>query len=121
MPLARTHDRPPFVFSLSVSFFFKGRRRHTRCLSDWISDVCSSDLLFRRYLHPHIGARGRLFAQPPQQVRLAQRDSANGRRHCVSDRVWYIRHDLTSHLKYLQTTGTPQAPPPATPGTTSTR
>src|SRR5205814_6846093 len=22
------------------------RRRHTRCLSDWSSDVCSSDLLF---------------------------------------------------------------------------
>src|ERR1039458_10633346 len=28
-------------------FFFSSRRRHTRCLSDWSSDVCSSDL---RYL-----------------------------------------------------------------------
>src|SRR5258705_5966482 len=27
------------------SFFFSSRRRHTRCLSDWSSDVCSSDLL----------------------------------------------------------------------------
>src|SRR5262245_62228275 len=27
-----------------VSFFFSSRRRHTRCLSDWSSDVCSSDL-----------------------------------------------------------------------------
>src|SRR5436853_2936226 len=26
-------------------FFFSSRRRHTRCLSDWSSDVCSSDLL----------------------------------------------------------------------------
>src|SRR5262245_66551774 len=26
------------------SFFFTSRRRHTRCLSDWSSDVCSSDL-----------------------------------------------------------------------------
>src|SRR5437899_11526142 len=26
------------------SFFFSSRRRHTRCLSDWSSDVCSSDL-----------------------------------------------------------------------------
>src|SRR5258705_1693891 len=26
-------------------FFFASRRRHTRCLSDWSSDVCSSDLL----------------------------------------------------------------------------
>src|SRR5205814_2808708 len=27
---------------------FSSRRRHTRCLSDWSSDVCSSDLV----LHP---------------------------------------------------------------------
>src|SRR5258705_6451141 len=27
-------------------FFFSSRRRHTRCLSDWSSDVCSSDLSF---------------------------------------------------------------------------
>src|SRR5262245_66351162 len=26
-------------------FFFSRRRRHTSCLSDWSSDVCSSDLL----------------------------------------------------------------------------
>src|SRR5438045_4483284 len=29
----------------SYYFFFSSRRRHTRCLSDWSSDVCSSDLL----------------------------------------------------------------------------
>src|SRR5882724_3382482 len=28
-------------------FFFSSRRRHTRCLSDWSSDVCSSDLVCR--------------------------------------------------------------------------
>src|SRR5205814_3221444 len=28
-------------------FFFSSRRRHTRCLSDWSSDVCSSDLALR--------------------------------------------------------------------------
>src|SRR5262245_63845281 len=33
-----------------VFFFFSSRRRHTRCLSDWSSDVCSSDLSPRR---PH--------------------------------------------------------------------
>src|ERR1035438_2663807 len=27
-----------------MSFLFSSRRRHTRCLSDWSSDVCSSDL-----------------------------------------------------------------------------
>src|SRR5262245_1093129 len=38
-----------YLFFLNVSvccffFFFSSRRRHTRCLSDWSSDVCSSDL-----------------------------------------------------------------------------
>src|SRR5215469_18180881 len=28
-------------------FFFSSRRRHTRSLRDWSSDVCSSDLHFR--------------------------------------------------------------------------
>src|SRR5258707_11299196 len=31
----------------AITFFFSSRRRHTRCLSDWNSDVCSSDLFFR--------------------------------------------------------------------------
>src|SRR5262245_64741599 len=29
--------------TLADVFFFSSRRRHTRCLSDWSSDVCSSD------------------------------------------------------------------------------
>src|SRR5258705_11546208 len=32
-------------------FFFSSRRRHTRCLSDWSSDVCSSDLTIFTMLH----------------------------------------------------------------------
>src|SRR5437764_374087 len=28
-------------------FFFSSRRRHTRYIGDWSSDVCSSDLFFR--------------------------------------------------------------------------
>src|SRR5438874_5879164 len=32
---------------LFCSFFFSSRRRHTRSLRDWSSDVCSSDLPFR--------------------------------------------------------------------------
>src|SRR5204863_7012734 len=31
-------------------FFFSSRRRHTRSLRDWSSDVCSSDLAERREL-----------------------------------------------------------------------
>src|SRR5258705_7313307 len=36
-------------------FFFSSRRRHTRCLSDWSSDVCSSDLLAGGAGAPHYG------------------------------------------------------------------
>src|SRR5262245_63572720 len=32
------------MYLISYCFFFSSRRRHTRCLSDWSSDVCSSDL-----------------------------------------------------------------------------
>src|SRR5947199_6120923 len=32
-------------FNVFICFFFSSRRRHTRCLSDWSSDVCSSDLI----------------------------------------------------------------------------
>src|SRR5262245_64127162 len=43
-----------------VFFFFSSRRRHTRCLSDWSSDVCSSDLSTRIASHswtPYSAAR----------------------------------------------------------------
>src|SRR5437016_10684424 len=32
------------LFFLYFFFFFSSRRRHTRLVSDWSSDVCSSDL-----------------------------------------------------------------------------
>src|SRR5947199_4983933 len=37
-------------FHKQMDFFFSSRRRHTRCLSDCSSDVCSSDLLRRSRL-----------------------------------------------------------------------
>src|SRR5262245_64964134 len=37
------------IFILSF-FFFSSRRRHTSCLSDWSSDVCSSDLVHLQLL-----------------------------------------------------------------------
>src|SRR5438874_7320835 len=33
-----------FLFYIHFFFFFSSRRRHTRSLRDWSSDVCSSDL-----------------------------------------------------------------------------
>ena len=34
-----------FVVVFIVLFFFSSRRRHTRLVRDWSSDVCSSDLV----------------------------------------------------------------------------
>src|SRR5436853_5509317 len=39
----------------TIDFCFSSRRRHTRCLSDWSSDVCSSDL--GRRIPMVVGAR----------------------------------------------------------------
>src|SRR5438034_2857279 len=39
-------------------FFFSSRRRHTRSLCDWSSDVCSSDLFRRQFLHLRVGVVG---------------------------------------------------------------
>src|SRR5436189_3768581 len=33
-----------YVLSTFIFFFFSSRRRHTRYIGDWSSDVCSSDL-----------------------------------------------------------------------------
>src|SRR3990172_11996633 len=45
---------------VGVLFFFKRRRRHTRCSRDWSSDVCSSDLPDAAFVEftcvTHIGA-----------------------------------------------------------------
>src|SRR5437899_4618134 len=49
-----------------LSFFFSSRRRHTRCLSDWSSDVCSSDLTFADQVTTvarEVGVEGRLGGQ----------------------------------------------------------
>src|SRR5258706_2448439 len=40
----RWHMMIHTILSRDLSFFFPSRRRHTRLVSDWSSDVCSSDL-----------------------------------------------------------------------------
>src|SRR5262245_64315192 len=49
-------NRRCVVLCVFVFFFFSSRRRHTRCLSDWSSDVCSSDLSVA-FLFPGQGAQ----------------------------------------------------------------
>src|SRR5690349_16759154 len=40
----RPYGRSPASGWVMCIFFFSSRRRHTRSLRDWSSDVCSSDL-----------------------------------------------------------------------------
>src|SRR5205814_4160183 len=54
----------------ALPFFFSSRRRHTRCLSDWSSDVCSSDLWD---LAATVGDKvAALIGAPPGSVSLHQ-------------------------------------------------
>src|ERR1039458_10307490 len=66
------------MFFVFFFFFFSSRRRHTRCPSDWSSDVCSSDLL-------SFAVRGRtLCGRASQGVpiqRAVHRDVAQSRGH----------------------------------------
>src|SRR5437763_1686581 len=50
-PVRYEVNRPSENSALSsrVMFFFSSRRRHTRYIGDWSSDVCSSDLRVPRF------------------------------------------------------------------------
>src|SRR5437879_12753775 len=50
-------------------FFFSSRRRHTRYIGDWSSDVCSSDLFLQQMRHlvspfPPVGSVAAPFGSP---------------------------------------------------------
>src|SRR5204862_4117160 len=48
-PVLRPRGRPAVPpTGVLILFFFSSRRRHTRSLRDWSSDVCSSDLELSR-------------------------------------------------------------------------
>src|SRR5205814_5144373 len=72
---------------VTACFFFSSGRRHTRCLSDWSSDVCSSDLGDRRLLQRK-RRRGRLQDRADLRRRAVegrrgdQRDDEIGRASC---------------------------------------
>src|SRR5258706_7728028 len=84
----------------TCAFFFSSRRRHTRLVSDWSSDVCSSDLpvhrdegrLLRCHLDP---ARSRLAQEDPelverQAVALLGLDQAVLRGQLAAPRAQYL-------------------------------
>src|SRR5437899_2794350 len=49
-------------------FFFSSRRRHTRCLSDWSSDVCSSDLSTKALVDAGADIIGMNCLRPPEHM-----------------------------------------------------
>src|SRR5438034_10697970 len=92
------------LFTTIVSFFFSSRRRHTRSLCDWSSDVCSSDL----DLHPTATGRnsdfpgdegpGRDGAQPMERSvpKLQHQIRSEERRvgkECRSRWSWYYKQN----------------------------
>src|SRR5437016_5464144 len=52
-------------FCVFFFFFFSSRRRHTRLVSDWSSDVCSSDLLAVERIHELENELGCFFDRNP--------------------------------------------------------
>src|SRR5205814_7489283 len=78
-------------------FFFSSRRRHTRCLSDWSSDVCSSDLASP----PRLPSRSASVNGPPR-----------GRRRRISASPHYTRAPAWAPRSGSSPTS-PRAPPRA--------
>src|SRR5204863_5502329 len=64
---------------LFLFFFFSSRRRHTRSLRDWSSDVCSSDLLLELTMRLNMTIDELLHGEIALGYRLARRPgSENG-------------------------------------------
>src|SRR4030066_563520 len=61
-------------------FFFSSRRRHTRFKCDWSSDVCSSDLAWRRARYARAPLPAHLWADA---VEIAQQIGVNRARRAL--------------------------------------
>src|ERR1035441_10766903 len=66
------------ILGMFFFFFFSSRRRHTRCLSDWSSDVCSSDLEERQVVGVERDAFARVAAEEPHRGTAGGRPLLNG-------------------------------------------
>src|SRR5438093_3648073 len=85
---------------LIVPFFFSSRRRHTRLVSDWSSDVCSSDLVQcrldveRTVYAPEVERDRRQDA--PVQARIRSEERRVGKECRYSSRANNTKRKLTS-------------------------
>src|SRR5438034_11650445 len=69
--------------SCFIFFFFSSRRRHTRSLCDWSSDVCSSDLeISNRKVVPAEPLMSRRRQQTAREIGAAQDGRGVERRAC---------------------------------------
>src|SRR5690349_23303980 len=75
---------PEYCISMSIGtfFFFSSRRRHTRSLRDWSSDVCSSDLIFRGVLARSAQLGEDLGQREPELVRGARSEERRVGKEC---------------------------------------
>src|SRR5215218_1397942 len=78
MYVASIYDIRNFKPNYLFLFFFSSRRRHTRSLCDWSSDVCSSDL--RRRTEPTGPRRAALGLLPHPRRRSVRPHVAADRR-----------------------------------------
>src|SRR5690349_23691936 len=76
------------LLSYLFLFFFSSRRRHTRSLRDWSSDVCSSDLLKSTLPSlPISTAEGRPFEPLSQGCSMVQMPPAPPSHFCLSTKA----------------------------------
>src|SRR5262245_62357505 len=94
---------------LCCFFFFSSRRRHTRCLSDWSSDVCSSDLPREppapaEDRRPRAGHRDGSDRGPRRRAAPGPRRVAARRRHAraLLERALVRSEEHTSELQSLR-------------------
>src|SRR5438045_4740267 len=72
-------------------FVFSSRKRHTRCLSDWSSDVCSSDLATSQLAQTTIRS---VVGQFELDEILSERDKVNAKLQVILDQdteAWGIK------------------------------
>src|SRR5947207_14456938 len=89
--------------ALTMIFFFSSRRRHTRSLCDWSSDVCSSDLAARRSCGaPCARASSGRSRGTSRRSRIRSEERRVGK-ECRSR--WAPHHEKKKNKKHMNTKG----------------
>src|SRR3546814_4676053 len=86
-----------YLFFIDIFFFFKQKTAYDMRISDWSSDVCSSDLpagvdiFYPEYKAPAV--RARQIMRQHRRQRMAQMQPPGGRRRETGDCNWSLTHD----------------------------